>query len=62
MKTDWKQYEKVFEEMRELAKKYRVPVIMPTQHPRPPGFGPLAPRRRFGEPDFIFIDYPDVLR
>lgn len=63
MNQNWKQYEKVFEELRELSKTCKVPVIMPVrQQPSPPGFGPLAPKHNPGEPYFIFIDYPDVLR
>jgi hypothetical protein len=61
MKPDWKKYEKVFEEFREMAKKYKVPVIMPVQHPRPPGYPPPPPRDPT-EPYFIFVDYPDKLR
>lgn len=53
---------KVYEQLREIAKQFKTPIILPLQHPRPPGFGPLAPPRKLGEPDFIFIDYPDLLK
>lgn len=62
MPHDWKAMQKTYEEFKELAKKYNVPLIMPTQHPRPPGYWyPAQHKVRLG-PDFIFIDYPDVLR
>ena len=49
---------KVFEELRELSKTLKVPVIVAKQHPRPNFGSPLEWRQR---PDLIVIDYPDHL-
>jgi hypothetical protein len=49
---------KLFEELRELSKLLKVPVIVAKQHPHPNFGSPLEWRQR---PDLIVIDYPDHL-